>query len=82
MALTVTHKKIQKVSTEGITEVEDLIAVEEPLEIKLNYLDLGIPIEKNISVTMRTPGFDFELATGFLFTEGIITSPLSIDSVA
>ena len=44
--------------------IDDDLAVEEPLEIRLN----GIAV----SVTMRTPGDDFELATGFLFTERII----------
>jgi len=43
---------------------QDLLAVEEPLQIRLNGRDLAI--------TMRTPGYDSELATGFLFTEGIL----------
>ena len=42
----------------------DEVVAEEPLEICLN----GTPV----SVTMRTPGDDFELTAGFLFTEGII----------
>ncbi len=45
---------------------QDLIAVEEPLEILVNG--------RNLSITMRTPGHDEELAVGFLFTEGLITS--------
>ncbi len=48
---------------DAITRPETL-AVEEPLEIRVN----GVPI----SVTMRTPGSDFELARGFLLTEGVI----------
>src|SRR5438105_3418161 len=44
--------------------VLDELAAEEPLEIRIN----GAPI----SVTMRTPGDDFELAAGFLVTEGIV----------
>jgi FdhD protein len=51
----------------------DLLAVEEPLEIRIGYGPLTERLQKSISVTMRTPGNDFELAAGFLFTEGIIT---------
>ena len=43
---------------------DDLLAVEEPLEIRLG--------RRSLSVTMRTPGSDFELAAGFLFSEGMI----------
>ena len=46
---------------------EDLVAVEEPLEIRVD----GAPL----AVTMRTPGHDEELALGFLFTEGLIDTP-------
>ena len=45
---------------------EDLLAVEEPLEIRVG----GMPL----AVTMRTPGHDVELAHGFLLTEGVITA--------
>ncbi len=44
----------------------DFLAREEPLEVRING--------HSISVMMRTPGHDDELATGFLFTEGLITS--------
>lgn len=50
----------------------DQLAVEEPLEIRLEYWANGEFLQKSISITMRSPGDDFELATGFLFTEGII----------
>jgi FdhD protein len=81
MALSVTHKKIQKFSKDSLAETDDLVAVEEPMQIRLDYLNDDIPTEKNISVTMRTPGFDFELAAGFLFTEGILKSALHIDYI-
>jgi FdhD protein len=59
----------------------DLLAVEEPLEIRLGFLENGRRIHRPVSITMRTPGNDFELATGFLFTEGILSSPEQIDSI-
>ncbi len=57
---------------------EDLLAVEQPLEIRIVYGDENNRQQKNISVTMCTPGHDAELATGFLFTEGIISGKKDI----
>jgi len=65
---------IKKVNTGSITDKEDVLAVEEPLEIRLNYGPADNRIQKSISVTMRTPGNDTELAIGFLYTEGILKS--------
>ncbi|OQP66190.1 formate dehydrogenase accessory sulfurtransferase FdhD [Niastella populi] len=68
--------KIKKINAGAQTEVDDELAVEEPLEIQLAWQDdaghRSSTVQKNISVTMRTPGNDAELAAGFLFTEGII----------
>ena len=50
----------------------DQLAVEEPLEIRLGYVTAEGRTEKSVSITMRTPGDDAELATGFLFTESIL----------
>ncbi len=72
-----THTTITKVSATDTQTVSDILAVEEPLEIKMKYGST----EKNISVTMRTPGNDEELAAGFLFTEGVIKSIADVASV-
>lgn len=69
---TVKHIKMTRVTQKGMLEIDDQLAVEEPLEIQLMYGAGGDRIAKVISVTMRTPGNDEELAVGFLFTEGII----------
>ena len=52
----------------------DAVAVEEPLEIRLGLPEGGQLQHRPISITMRTPGDDFELAAGFLLTEGILQS--------
>jgi FdhD protein len=59
----------------------DLLAVEEPLEIRVGFGSIGNRQQKSLSVTMRTPDHDFELACGFLFTEGIIQNFNQIESV-
>lgn len=82
MAFPLTHKKIKKISGHQMQDVDDLIAVEEPMELKLNFMQHGIPSEKSISVTMRTPGNDFELAAGFLFTEGILPGIDAIEKIS
>ena len=60
---------------------DDILAIEEPLEIKMKYNSGQAMIEKNLSITMRTPGNDDELASGFLFTEGIIKNTDEIKSI-
>jgi FdhD protein len=62
-------------------ESSDLLAVEEPLEIRIGYGKANDREQKNISFTMRTPGHDFELALGFLFTEGIIENALEVKQI-
>ena len=73
---------IRKVSGAAFSDTNDLIAAEEPLEILLKYHTGGKPQQQAVSVTMRTPGNDEELAAGFLFTEGIIQNNAQVLSVA
>ena len=56
----------ERVTGFGSQTVEEMLAVEEPLEIQLGYGAAQSRAVKSISVTMRTPGNDFELAAGFL----------------
>ena len=65
---------IRKVNGFTSSPVSDILSVEEPLEIRIAYGTKTARVQKNMSVTMRTPGNDLELAVGFLFTEGIISS--------
>lgn len=71
-------RKIHKLTPENLLATDDFLAVEEPLEIKIVYGPKENRISKTISITMRTPGEDRELALGFLFTEGIINQPADI----
>jgi FdhD protein len=64
---------IERVTSSGRTRERDELAVEEPLEIRVDG--------KPIAVTMRTPGEDEELAAGFLAGEGLIASPADITAV-
>jgi len=66
----------------GLEDDPDLVATEEPFEIRVGYSRRdGSRAEEPVSVTMRTPGHDEDLAVGFLFTEGIIKSGSDVQSV-
>jgi FdhD protein len=58
---------VLRVAIGGVTEHRaDVLAVEEPLEIRVD--------DSPVAVTMRTPGDDLDLAAGFLYTEGLLSS--------
>lgn len=69
--------QIEIASSDG-RRFADSLAVEEPLEIRIGFPDGK---HRAISITMRTPGDDGELAAGFLFTEGILKSPVQVRQI-
>ena len=73
MSVAVVPVPIGRVEGYITSRADDLLAVEQPLEIRLDA--------RSLSVTMRTPGNDFELAAGFLFSEGMIRSISDIRSM-
>ena len=75
------RRKMHKIVLDGSPQAlefpvrhrEDVLAVEEPLEIRLGNM--------SFSVTMRTPGNDFDLVAGFLVSEGVIWAPEQLVSL-
>ena len=83
---TLENKSVQKIDIVRVKgnksfPYTDDLSVEEPLEIRISYGSNECRETKNISVTMRTPGNDAELAAGFLFTEGIISGYHQIKNI-
>lgn len=70
----VTERGVRRIRGAHSTSEQDRLAIEEPLELRVN----GEPL----AVTMRTPGDDAKLAVGFLFAEGIVGSIDEISSIA
>jgi len=64
---------ITRIDVAGAAKAEDVVAIEEPLEIRVG--------DAPVSITMRTPGEDFALAAGFLLTEGILRDAEEIDAI-
>jgi FdhD protein len=73
-------RRTELLAVEGDTVQQraDHVATEEPMEIRL----VAAGERRTVAITMRTPGNDFELAVGFLFSEGIITSREQIHRVS
>src|SRR5258705_8613704 len=59
------RRRVHHVTADDAVARPETLVVEEPLEIRINGTA--------VTVTMRTPGSDIELAQGFLLTEGVIT---------
>lgn len=69
-----TPRPVMRIDNGAAQRIDDTVAVEEPLEIRLGT--------RALAITMRTPGHDHELAAGFCFTEGVIAEPHELISVA
>ena len=63
-----------------VLNIDDSVAIESPLEIRIVFGPSSARKDRSLSITMRTPGHDSELAAGFLLSEGIIRSGAEIDS--
>jgi FdhD protein len=72
---------IEVVSGSDTVHTNDVVTIEEPLEIRLSYLEPKGRVEQSISITMRTPGNDAELAIGFLAGEAIIDCAADIEFI-
>src|SRR5216117_3002748 len=69
-----TRVRVVKLDEKHLQHIEDDVVVEEPLEVRVNG--------ESFTVTMRTPGDDFDLAIGLLWTERIIQSAREIGTIA
>jgi len=67
------RRRVLRVGEGAVQWRGDDVVAEEPLEIRI----AGAPV----AVTMRTPGNDFELCVGFLFSEGLITAPEQVERI-
>ena len=63
--------RVTRVTADTAATVEDSVTVEEPMEIRVVCGPADKRTMRSLSVTMRTPGQDKQLAAGFLFTESI-----------
>ena len=70
-----------KLKENKIEEIKDHVSVEEPLEMSLRFKKNGKWQTENLSITMRTPGNDEDLITGFLYNERIIENFSDIENI-
>lgn len=77
----VTSADVERVTRAGREATVDLVAVEEPLQIIVEHGETHARRETPLAMTMRTPGHDLDLVTGFLFAEGVIRGTQDLISV-
>ncbi len=73
-----TKARVRAVEDGRVRVRPDVLATEEPMEIRL----VSGGTRRTVAVTMRTPGSDFELAVGFLYGEGIVSSQDDIKKIS
>ncbi|TXD35595.1 formate dehydrogenase accessory sulfurtransferase FdhD [Lujinxingia vulgaris] len=82
---TTRHRAIERVLRSGEEQqrqhLDDLLVIEEPMELRIDYAIAGKRASRSLAITMRTPGDDEDLARGFLLTEGIINSEADLLSL-
>ena len=75
----IVKNSIQQYKNEHLKLQDDDVCVEEPLEFRVPFLlQSGITEYRTLAITMRTPGSDFDLARGFLYSEGVIANASDI----
>jgi FdhD protein len=74
--------RVVRVTDHTSREDADVLAAEEPMAIRLFWQEDHAQVQRDIAVTMRTPGDDFELAAGFLYGEAILNSRDDIADVS
>lgn len=77
----VASTKVERIERQRREETSDLVAVEEPLQIILEHGEAHARRETPLAMTMRTPGHDRDLVTGFLYAEGVIAKVGDLISV-
>jgi len=78
----ITRLRVARLRDRDRTMRQDVVAVEEPLEIRVRFADGDGWQTRSVSVTMRTPGDDFELAAGFLFAEGLVSDRRDVQEIS
>jgi FdhD protein len=77
----VASTKVERIERERREVCSDLVAVEEPLQIILEYGEAHRRRETPLAMTMRTPGHDHDLVAGFLYAEGVVAGVSDLLSV-
>lgn len=76
------ERSVTRVRGDRFSEENDRLAAEEPLEIRLGFhAEDGARAWKSISVTMRTPGADVDLALGFLYAEAVLNGFAEVERI-